>query len=161
MPPFSRRELLRRSVLLGAFWPLMTSAQSQNAPSYGRERLPAGKIPNRPYTPSPEDFGWLLEDVWPPLYFGNEITDEARRKIDGQEWARKLFGTLREEAELVLKLPPQLPQERAGWRHDFYGRQQRRAAFFRAGTKHKFSRPDYQKTRKQRRRASRVGFVGP
>lgn len=122
MPPFSRRELLRRSVLLGAFYPLMTSAQSQNAPSYGRERLPGGKISNRPYTPSPDDFGWLLEDVWPPLYFGSEIVNEARRKIDGQEWARKLFGTLREEAELVLKLPPQLPRERAGWRHDFYAR---------------------------------------
>ena len=126
---------MRRSVLLGAFWPLMNvSAQSQSAQSqnisYGRERLPAGKIPNRPYTPSPDDFGWLLEDVWPPLYFGNEITEAARRKIDSQDWARKLFDTLREEAELVLKLPPQLPQERAGWRHDFYGRSSGGPLFF-------------------------------
>ncbi len=142
MPPLSRREYLRRSVLWGAFWPLMdASAQSQNAPSYQRERLPAGKIPNRPYTPSPDDSGWLLEDVWPPLYFGSEITNEARRKIDGQEWARKLFGWLREEAELVLKTPPQLPPERAGWRHDFYSRGSGGPLFFEPQQSEKFLDP--------------------
>lgn len=121
MPPFSRRDLLRHSVMLGTFWPAMSLAQNQSS-NYARMALPAGKIPNRPYTPSPDDAGWLLEDVWPPLYFGNEITAEARRKIDSQEWARKLFNWLREEAELAIKTPPQLPQERAGWRHDFYSR---------------------------------------
>ncbi|HEY0073428.1 MAG TPA: heparinase II/III family protein [Abditibacteriaceae bacterium] len=121
MSSYSRRDLLRHSFLLGAFWPAMTQAQNQSS-NYARMALPAGKSPNRPYTPSPDDAGWLLEDVWPPLYFGNEITAEARRKIDSQEWARQLFNWLREEADIALKLPPQLPQERAGWRHDFYSR---------------------------------------
>lgn len=89
---------------------------------YRRARLPGGRVPNRPYTPSPDDAGWLLEDVWPPLYWGAEIVPEVRRKVAGLDWARRLFATLKEEAELVLAAPPLVPTERAGWRHDFYAR---------------------------------------
>ena len=73
-----------------------------------------------PYTLSPYDSGMVIEDVWPTIFFGAERLKEIRRKIDTLQCAADSLSQMQEEAEIVLKKPPQLPEERIGWRHDFY-----------------------------------------
>ncbi|MFW6161353.1 MAG: hypothetical protein ACODAJ_01210, partial [Planctomycetota bacterium] len=90
--------------------------------AYRRPALPAGPVPFRPCILSPHDAGWLIEDVWPTLYFGAERLPEIRRKAGGLDWARQALTLMRDEAELALARPPQLPVEPCGWRHDFFSR---------------------------------------
>ncbi|HEU5327677.1 MAG TPA: heparinase II/III family protein, partial [Thermomicrobiales bacterium] len=90
--------------------------------AYRRAALPAGPQPWRPYILSPEDAAWLIEDAWPSLYFGAERVAEIRRKVDALPWAREAFALMREEAEQALAVPPLVPSEPCGWRHDFYAR---------------------------------------
>jgi hypothetical protein len=73
-----------------------------------------------PYTLSPYDSGMIIEDTWPTIFFGAERLDEIRRKTDTLPWASDALAQMQQEAETVLKTPPQLPEERIGWRHDFY-----------------------------------------
>ena len=63
-----------------------------------------------PYTLSPYDSGMVIEDVWPTIFFGAERLKEIRRKIDTLQWAADSFSQMQEEAEIVLKKPPQLPE---------------------------------------------------
>lgn len=94
------------------------------APGIGavRTTYPAGKLPYRPYTLSPCDQGWIIEDAWPTIFFGEEVMPEIRRKCAELAWARKALGLMKREAELAMAKPPMLPIEQAGWRHDFYSR---------------------------------------
>ena len=73
-----------------------------------------------PYTLSPYDSGMVIEDVWPTIFFGAERLEEIRRKTNKLQWAADALAQMQQEAEVVLEGPPQLPQERIGWRHDFY-----------------------------------------
>lgn len=101
----------------------MTSSASQ-APSdrQARRTLPAGPVPYRPYTLSPHDTGWLIEDVWPSLYFGPERVGEMSRKVDRFPWARRAVDLMTAEADYALSSAPHVPMEPCGWRHDFYSR---------------------------------------
>jgi len=85
-------------------------------------RYPAGKLPNRPYTLSPHDRGWIIENAWPTIFFGEEAVPEIRRKCRKLAWASRTLGLMKREAELAMATPPMLPVEPAGWRHDFYSR---------------------------------------
>ena len=89
---------------------------------YRRTDLPAGSVPFRPYILSPHAAGWLIEDVWPTVYFGGDRLPTMRRKVAGLAWARELLAVMRREAELALAAPAQLPAEPCGWRHDFFSR---------------------------------------
>ncbi|MSS71508.1 MAG: hypothetical protein EXS64_08455 [Candidatus Latescibacteria bacterium] len=73
-----------------------------------------------PYTLSPYDSGMVIEDVWPTLFFGAERLAEVRRKAEKLTWAADAVAQMQREAESVLREPPLLPEERIGWRHDFY-----------------------------------------
>lgn len=73
-----------------------------------------------PYSLSPYDSGMVIEDTWPTLFWGAERLDEIRRKVENFSWAANAVAQMRQEAESVLDEPPLLPQERIGWRHDFY-----------------------------------------
>lgn len=73
-----------------------------------------------PYTLSPHDFGMVIEDVWPTIFFGRECLPEIRRKFAKFEWAREAVEQMRCEADVIIAKPPQVPIERIGWRHDFY-----------------------------------------
>lgn len=75
-----------------------------------------------PYTLSPHSIGPLIEDVWPPVFWGAERLPEARRKITSLPWAQAILRELEEEAAQVLAGEPLLPIEPIGWRHDFYSR---------------------------------------
>jgi len=108
------------ALLLAGEVRVMAPQESESA--YRRGALPAGPVPYRPYTLAPGDAGWLIEDTWPSLYFGRERAAEIRRKASRLPWARRLVSLMRQEAELALAQPPQLPQEPCGWRHDFFSR---------------------------------------
>jgi hypothetical protein len=41
---------------------------------------PAGRLPYRPYTLSPYDRGWIIEDAWPTIFYGEEVVPEIKRK---------------------------------------------------------------------------------
>lgn len=73
-----------------------------------------------PNTLCPYDSGMVIEDTWPTIFFGVERLREIHRKIKNFQWASDIFEKMQMEAELVLLEPPQLPEERIGWRHDFY-----------------------------------------
>ncbi len=88
----------------------------------GPQAYPAGRLPYRPYTLSPYDKGWIIEDCWPTIFFGEEVLPEIKRKCEKLEWARKAIGLMRQEADLATKTPPLIPMEPCGWRHDFYSR---------------------------------------
>ncbi len=94
------------------------------APSIGapENAYPAGKLPYRPYTLSPYDRGWIIEDAWPTIFYGEEVVPEIKRKCGKLAWARKAVDLMKREAELAMAKPPLLPVEPAGWRHDFYSR---------------------------------------
>lgn len=98
--------------------------------AYKRPSLPAGRIPHRPYTLSPEDAGWLIEDVWPTVYFGSDRVPEIKRKISTLPWAKQAWDTMRREADMAIATPPQVPVEACGWRHDFYSRQTANALLY-------------------------------
>lgn len=83
---------------------------------------PAGKLPYRPYTLSPHDRGWIIEGVWPTIFYGEEVVPEINRKCAKLAWARRAVDLMKREAELAIAKPPMLPIEQAGWRHDFYSR---------------------------------------
>jgi hypothetical protein len=100
----------------------MTAQENGDQAAYRRPSLPAGRVPYRPYTLSPDDAGWLIEDVWPTVYFGSERVAEMQRKVKTLPWAKKALDLMRQEAEMALALPPQLPVVQCGWRHDFYSR---------------------------------------
>ncbi|MCC7491510.1 MAG: heparinase II/III family protein [Fimbriimonadaceae bacterium] len=81
----------------------------------------AAGSPHRPYTLSPHDRGYLLEDVWPTIYFGAARLPAIRSQVATQPWAADLLATLRAEADAVVAgEEPVQPIERIGWRHDFY-----------------------------------------
>jgi len=104
---------------------LLTAPEVAGMPNntgYGRPSLPAGKIAWRPYTLDPGDSGWVIEGVWPSLYLDRSMCPEVKRKAASLPWARRLVATMRREAEWVLPLPPQVPMEPCGWRHDFFSR---------------------------------------
>ena len=101
---------------------LADHAEQSHGAQYRRAVLPAGPLPYRPYTLCPGDQGWIIEDAWPTLYFGPERCAEIKRKAAALPWAAKTLALMREEAELVLAQPPQLPLEPCGWRHDFFSR---------------------------------------
>lgn len=86
------------------------------------DAYPAGKLPYRPYTLSPYDRGWVIEDAWPTIFYGEEVVPEIKRKCGKLPWARKAVDLMKREAELAMAKPPLLPVEPAGWRHDFYSR---------------------------------------
>ena len=73
-----------------------------------------------PYTLSPYDTGMAIEDAWPTLFFGEERMDEIRRKADRLLWAAQAVEKMAREAEVVIEEAPLLPEERIGWRHEFY-----------------------------------------
>lgn len=83
---------------------------------------PAGRLPYRPYTLSPYDKGWIIEDAWPTIFYGEEVVPEIKRKCDRLPWARKAIELMKREAEIAVKTPPMMPMEPVGWRHDFYSR---------------------------------------
>ena len=116
-PRFTRREFMGMTGLgLAAL-----AVPAIGAPQAGT-KYPAGRLPYRPYTLSPYDKGWIIEDAWPTLFFGDEVVAEIRRKCDKLPWARKALGLMKREAALAMAKPPLLPVEPAGWRHDFYSR---------------------------------------
>jgi hypothetical protein len=78
--------------------------------------------PDRPYILSPQTTGYLLEDVWPTIFFGEDAVDEIRRKAANLPWAAEAVAIMKEEADRIILQPPQLPVEKAGWRHDFFSR---------------------------------------
>ena len=79
-------------------------------------------MPYRPYTLSPYDRGLVIEDVWPTIFFGDEVIPEIKRKAAKLPWARQALELMAKEAAMVMPKPPALPVQRAGWRHDFYSR---------------------------------------
>jgi len=88
----------------------------------GRSPGSRPSLPYRPYTLSPYDRGLVIEDVWPTIFFGDEVIPEIKRKAAKLPWARQALELMAKEAAMVMPKPPQLPVERAGWRHDFYSR---------------------------------------
>jgi hypothetical protein len=77
---------------------------------------------DRPYILSPQTSGYLLEDVWPTIFFGEDTVDEIRCKAATLPWAAKAVAVMKTESDLIIQQPPQLPVEKAGWRHDFFSR---------------------------------------
>ena len=61
-----------------------------------------------------------IEDAWPTLFFGDERMGEIRRKAENLPWAARAVEGMLREAESVLADGPLLPEERIGWRHEFY-----------------------------------------
>jgi len=76
--------------------------------------------PARPNVLSPHSRGTVLEDVWPPIFWGGERLEEIKRKINELNWAAECYRLLLREARPVLEDEPSLPIERIGWRHSFY-----------------------------------------
>lgn len=74
----------------------------------------------RPNVLSAHSRGTVLEDVWPPLFWGPERLEEIKRKTVEVGWARECYETLLDEAGPILGDEPQLPIEPIGWRHSFY-----------------------------------------
>ncbi len=86
-------------------------------------RTLTGASPARPYTLCPNDAGWLIEDVWPTIYFGADRVAEIRRKAETLPWAAALLARMRAEAEAICASEePVQPIERIGWRHEFYSK---------------------------------------
>lgn len=83
---------------------------------------PVDRLPYRPYTLSPYDKGWIIEDAWPTIFFGEEVIPEIKRKCNTLPWAKNALDLMKREAEQAMASPPLLPVEQAGWRHDFYSR---------------------------------------
>ncbi|NLN79053.1 MAG: hypothetical protein GX141_09060 [Armatimonadetes bacterium] len=115
----TRREFIA-SAGLGVAAAMLPSFAASNKPAYALEE--SGTHPYRPYTLSPYDKGMMIEDAWPTIFFGDETIGEIKRKVAKLDWAKKAVARMVKEAEGVMLKGPQLPVERAGWRHDFYSR---------------------------------------
>lgn len=74
----------------------------------------------QPNVLSPHSRGTVLEDVWPPVFWGGERLEEIKRKIGELDWAAECYRLLLQEARPILDDEPLLPIEPIGWRHSFY-----------------------------------------
>lgn len=123
-PRFTRREFIGMTGLgiAALAMPAVGASNLSPSPSPDKGGEHVGRLPYRPYTLSPYDKGWIIEDAWPTIFYGEEVVPEINRKCEKLPWARKAIEMMKHEAEIAIKSPPQLPMEPVGWRHDFYSR---------------------------------------
>jgi len=62
----------------------------------------------------------LMEDIWPSLFFGVERVPAVVKKLEHSRWATQMMLRMRREADALIRSPPNLPEGRPGWRHDYY-----------------------------------------